>query len=427
MLYRIAFNFRLAGLCIAVFAVTGCKKSSPPAGSALPVRNTSTASGTHTGGSGTGTSTTNPGGGGGGTCPVSTSCQYYWLCLDISGTQTSASYTCIPNFYQAHGAAVSSQGNVYFAGGHDEMWRYDGSQPGGFVYDPVSQSRSFFSLSVPRSFLTGAVAGNKILFAGGRSVEQYTGSPTYNTFYKTVDIYDAQTLTSTTAALTEGRAYLCAVSAGNSAYFIGGRTQNGYSAKMDVYNSVTNSWQVVTMPRERGYGGAALINNKIYIAGGKNNSGHIRIIDVYDIASGQWSAIEAPHEHPYASVVALNNKLFITGGDGLNSKAADIYNTESDEWKTVDLSSSRFNITVASVNNKILFVGGAHSVSDVVFLDESGAVDMYDDNTGQWFTGIVSPPVNGVMAASAGNQLVLAGFMSANAMTINNTMVLLSP
>ena len=353
---------------------------------------------------------------------VSVGCGNYWVCVDAPSFSTH--YGSAGEFYQSYGASVSMEGKVYFAGGIDDFWNYGGSLDGGMEYDPVKSSHRSFVLSVPRCFLAGATAGNKILFAGGNQMSVYTDNPDYNT----VDIYDNQTLARTVATLSEARSHLASVSLGNQAFFMGGKTRGGFSGKMDIYNSTTNSWQVVTMPHTRGYAGAAIIGNKIYIAGGQNSNGNVRVVDIYEIQSGQWTSIEAPNDHPFSSVISINNKLIIAGGNGLNNRSADIYNTTTGQWSTVNLTDSRFKMTVATLKNKAVFLGGANSFSGKYFLNESGGIDIYDDGTGNWKAGSVSPGVCGMMAASVGSQIIYVGFMwdNGNRNIIANTMVTLS-
>ena len=353
-------------------------------------------------------------------CSLVSSCTGFWVCANFAGVQ----YTCHSDFYQAYGSSASTQSKVYFAGGHDDFSAYGGSLSGGIEYDPINHSSRCFTLSVPRSFLAGATAGGKILFAGGSNVSGYTIP---NPVYSTVDIYDGQTLAHTVASLSEARSHLASVSIGTHAYFIGGKTQSDFCGKMDIYNSINNSWQAINLPRKRGYAGATVFGNNIYIAGGKNDAGNIRTIDIYNVQSGQWSSIEAPNDHPIASVAAINNKLVVAGGDGLNNRSADIYNTTTGQWTSVNLSSPRFNMTVASANNKIVFLGGAYSFSGLAFTNESHAIDIYDDNTGAWSVATISPGVSGVMAASLGTKIVYIGFMFANGTSITNTMMIITP
>lgn len=349
-------------------------------------------------------------------------CGNYWVC--VNAPSFSAHYGSAGEFYQSYGASVSLEGKVYFAGGIDDFWNYGGSLDGGMEYDPVKFSTRSFVLSVPRSFLAGATAGNKILFTGGNQMSGYTDNPDYNT----VDIYDNQTLARTVATLSEARSHLASASLGNQAFFIGGKTKGGFSAKMDIYNSVSNSWQVVTIPHARGFAGAAVIGNKIYIAGGQNSNGNIRTVDIYEIQSGQWSSIDAPNDHPFSSVVSINDKLIVAGGDGVSNKSADIYNTTTGQWSTVNLINSRFKMTVATIKNKAVFLGGANLFSGQYFLNESGGIDIYDDVTGNWKAGSVSPGVCGMMAASVGSQIIYVGFMwdNGNTNSIANTMITLS-
>lgn len=344
----------------------------------------------------------------------------YWVNINIPSL--SIQYSGTENFYQSYGAAVATGKSVFFAGGSDDFTPYGGSYADGFEYIPQSKTFRNFQLSVPRSFLAAALVGNKILFAGGEDNNTYLNKPVYNT----VDIYDTLSLNRSTAALSEARSNLAAVASGKSAYFIGGKTKTGFSNKMDIYNSDNNSWQVITMPRERGFAGAAIIGDNIYIAGGQNNSGSLNTVDIYNMVSGQWSSIEAPNTHPFANVISINNKLIIAGGDGGNNRAADIYNTTTGQWTTVTLSSSRYKMTVASLKNKIVFMGGAYSYSDGNFFNETGGIDVYDDATGTWSVGSVSPDVCGMMAATVGSQIIYVGFMWGNGTTTTNTMIIIS-
>lgn len=343
-----------------------------------------------------------------------------WVCVNVPSFSTT--HSSAENFYQAYGASATSQNKAYFAGGTDDFTPYGGSYDNGFEFDPESKSFRNFKLSVPRSFLAGEATGNKILFAGGEDVSWYLNYPVYNT----VDIYDNQTLTHTVATLSEARSHLASASLGSQAFFIGGKRKVGFSDKMDIYNSTNNSWQVITMPHARGYAGAAIIGSKLYIAGGQNSNGNIRTIDVYEIQSGQWASLEAPNDHAFSSVVSINNKLIVAGGDGKNNKSADIYNTTTGQWSSVNLSSSRFKMAVATVKNKVVFLGGAYSFTGQYFSNETGEIDIYDDTTGGWAVGSVSPGVCGMMAASVGSQIIYVGFMWENNTTTNAMITLLS-
>src|SRR5574338_826979 len=400
-------------LLVTLLSFYGCIKD-PDMNSTI---GNSNGNGNNTGGGNSGN------GNSGGSIPgsnLSQDCSGYWVCMNIPSAQ-SIYYTGALNLFQAYGASAATNHKVYFAGGTDDFSVYGGSYSSGIEYNPDSNVFRSFNLSVPRSFLAGATAGNKILFAGGEDLSYYLHYPVYNT----VDIYDEQSLTQTVAALSEARSHLASVSSGAHAFFIGGKTKTGFSDKMDIYNSADNSWKSLTLPRQRGYAEAAVIENRIYIAGGQNSSGNLRSIDIYDVQSGQWSSLEAPHEHPFASVVAVNNKLIVAGGDGVSNKYADIYNTSTNQWTSVNLSDTRFNMTVAVVNNKAVFLSGAFSFNGYYFSNESGDIDMYDDTTGSWSVGSISPAARGMMAASVGSKIIYVGFMSASFGTAN-TMVILT-
>jgi len=72
-------------------------------------------------------------------------------------------------------------------------------------------------LSRARKKLTGVGVGSKVLFVGGQEPTDNEGA-----FSTRVDIYDAQTRRWSRAALSQGRMYIAAASAGGKAFFAGG-------------------------------------------------------------------------------------------------------------------------------------------------------------------------------------------------------------
>ncbi len=342
-------------------------------------------------------------------------CNGYWICLS-AGNFSSVTYTYPPNqaFIGANGAAISTKNKIFFAGGHEE-----GSIGGTYgtiqVYNSDLNNWNVLSLSMPRSHLAGAKAGNKVLFAGGYDKIGY--APVLAIYYNNVDIYDTATYLMTTGKLSEARANMASASIGNKAFFIGGKTLTGYSKIIDIYDALSNSWSLVQMPNSRAYAGADVIGDKIYICGGENEKGKLKIIDVYDVTSGMWSVLQAPNEHPHASVVTLNNKIFIAGGDGIANRSLDVFNTINNTWSTLQLSDARYDMATSIANNKIIFLGGNYS----------DKIDVYNDNSGALSSSSLSEGVTGVIAGTLNDKCFFAGFLHDKGNAITNTVIIIQP
>lgn len=345
---------------------------------------------------------------------ISTSCNGYWICLS-GGSFLSVNYTA-PHVEPpgAHGASVSTAEKIFFAGGHGDVIM-EGDLSTVLIYNNVSNTWQNSDLTIPRSYLSGAGAGNKILFAGGKTDQcMYCGSVKY---FDAVDIFDVNTYSKNSGRLSEPRADLASVNVGNKVYFIGGKTLQGYSRKMDVYDANLDTWSVLEIPNSRANAGAAVIGNKIYISGGINAGGPLKIIDIYDTGTGAWSVLQAPNEHPNATVITLNNKIFIAGGDGIGNRSLDIFNATDNTWKVMQLSDSRYDMATAIANNKIIFLGGNYS----------NKVDTYNDNTGLLIHSTLNESVAGVNAGSVGGRCFFTPFLFEKGWSMYGGVIIIQP
>lgn len=350
--------------------------------------------------------------------PLSTTCNGYWICVSNTGLRNIFYTSAGGNWPGAYGAVAVTADRVFFAGGHDEG-HYGGPLSTLNSYNP-SQNKwtSTYSLSEPRSRLSGIAVGNKVLFAGGN--DSRATYPVYTTiswrYSNLVDIFDVNSLTQTVASLSEARAYMAVVNCNNNAWFIGGKNNSRYSDRIDIYDPVANSWTQLSLPRPRAHAGATVIGNKIFIGGGKNETGNLTVVDVYDASSNQWSTLSAPNEHPYASVVSLNGKVFIAGGDGELNKSVDVYNTITRTWATGQLSNSRFDMAVGVANNKIVYMAGNYSP----------VIDVYNDATATWTTGSAGNN-SGMVCGTLNDRCYFAGFLGDNGNTSIGTMIIIEP
>lgn len=142
------------------------------------------------------------------------------------------------------------------------------------------------SFSEARSHLAAAGIGNKIVFAGGYSMQ--------NAYSKTVDIYDVATNTWTTAQLPQAKMNLVAAAAGNKIVFGGGLEMAPLASKtVDIYDVTTNTWGTARLSEERYNFSAAAAGNKIVFAGGTSaTTGNSKTVDIYDVVTNTWTTAQ---------------------------------------------------------------------------------------------------------------------------------------
>jgi len=277
--------------------------------------------------------------------------------------------------------------------------------------DLVSYSGSDM-LSERRASLAAVAAGNKIYFAGGE---------TYNVNYDasdTVDIYDVSSGKWTTAKLSQARNGLAAATTGNKILFAGGAAHNGVFSfvtnTVDIYDLLSNTWTTAQLSEARCLLAGAAAGNKILFAGGVGNNGVSKTVDIYDVPSNSWTTAQLSEAREYHAAATVGNKIFFAGGDSnLNlvynnvyvgvSKTVDIYDVISNTWTTTHLSEARTNLAGAAARNKVFFAGG---------LGNNGAsktVDIYDVPSGTWTTTQLSEARAGVVAAAVDNIVLFGG------------------
>ena len=231
------------------------------------------------------------------------------------------------------------------------------------------------TLSLPRYGMAVATAGNKILFAGGKSTVSGV-----STFYSTVDIYDVTNQNWSIATLSEARTDIAVTTAGSKIFFAGGRSWNPsgqfrYYSTVDIYDAVSNTWSVSTLSETRSAIAAATIGNKVFFAGGST---------MHDI---NWA-----------------------GQDNQPTSKVDIYDLSTQTWSTAALSEARSNISVASLQNRIYFAGG--SSPDPNSLGVSNRIDIYDNLTGLWSTSSLIESRSCMSSIAAGDKIYWAGGIS---------------
>jgi len=225
------------------------------------------------------------------------------------------------NFNEARGdMAVESLGNkIFFAGGY--QIRYDSlvqscddngnncvMSPANVpvsridIYDLSTNSWSVANLSEPRSGITTAVVGNKILFAGG-------GSSTR------VDIYDASSNNWATAQLND---YIYDQSGRKRTHVVGNKVlfTRLWRTTVDIYDAGNNSWSIAQMSQPNGQTDylVATKGNKIVFFTVFDLEDISRNIDIYDATTNTWCHCVLNHSLIRSGIIATGNKVYIAGG-----------------------------------------------------------------------------------------------------------------
>jgi N-acetylneuraminic acid mutarotase len=275
-------------------------------------------------------------------------------------TGTTTVHNLIPDNPQfthfRFGAGVASLGNkIFIAGGGDGIG--DNQTPAIDIYDVFFDTWTKDSLSAGKMGLVAFAAGNKVLFAGG------FGYPDGNNwdYFNTVDIYDNNTNSWSTAKLSEARMDISAASLGAKIYFAGGH--NTITSKaIDVYDVSTNSWSVSSLQYPRTGMACIADSNELIVVGGRstlNATNWLRIDNVEQLNLNTGiSSLECIS--PRSNLTAVrkdDNIIFFTGNDG-DGKQFEIFNTTSRQWSNARLNQDIRGAGVISVNNTIYVAGG---------------------------------------------------------------------
>jgi N-acetylneuraminic acid mutarotase len=245
------------------------------------------------------------------------------------------------------------------------------------------------TLSLARSYLDAASAGNKILFAGG--FKNSGAGPGHSS---RVDIYDLTTQTWSTAELCVPRVLMAAVAAGNKIFFAGGEYSDGTMPvdSVDIYDVSTNIWAVNHLSKAGSSIAATTIGNKLFFAGGDGGfSGKNRetTVDIYDLSIDTWSVASLSNiKRGGHSAVTAGSKVYIAGGQTWvqssnswqASNTVDIYDNSTNTWSTSMMFEGKQGLGGIVVNNNIYWAGGQTGVSPN--MQRSCVVEIRDLNTG---------------------------------------------
>jgi hypothetical protein len=294
------------------------------------------------------------------------------------------------------GFSVAYAGNkILFAGGVDSVnVGYSKESSSVDIYDLETQSWSTANLKTARTASAVAVNGNKIFFAGGGYID--------DSYFSTIDIYDASSNTWTATDLSIAKIAVAAASVGNKVMFAGGNESDLdddiVDNRVEIYNLSTASWSFANLSEARTGIRAVTINQKIYFLGGYSNGQVSNRIDIYDDSTKSWSVSQLSFLPAVWSAIAGGDKIFITNSDC----EVEIRNTSTGTSTLETLSrSAPFGLTSVLKDNKIVFLR-----------ERSKTFDIYDLPTGQWSVGVLPQPLfSGASIISANNTIYVAGGM----------------
>jgi N-acetylneuraminic acid mutarotase len=279
----------------------------------------------------------------------------------------------------------------------------------------------FGTLSLARSEMAIASAGNKILFAGGQSPSAFSSSR--------IDIYDITTQSWSTAELSLPRIAITAIAVGNKIFFAGGYVSTfGVTARVDIYDVLSNSWTIAELSEPRVGMGAAVVGNKVFFAGGQNYSSGTNTplsnVDICDISTGTWTTAALSQSRFDLSATTAGNKIYFAGGwnfiDGPTSDRIDIYDDATSSWSISSLSAPKSNHASIFKDGKIFWAGGWDYINLANEMINTCQVEIKDVNTQLTsFTNLFQPNANFAAFEKDSKIVYLPGSGSWDATTIN--------
>lgn len=288
-----------------------------------------------------------------------------------------------------------------------------------YVFDTRSRQWSAAEVPIPREYVKRIIVGDKLVLAGGWLDDQRRATDS-------VDVYDAATHAWRSTRLGAPRWHPDHAVIGDRVVVIaGGCTVNLSDClptdTVDVYDANADTWTTAQLSEAR-YGIAtAVVGTKAILAGGCVRKSHrcdqsSDRVDIFDASTRSWSSATLPQPRYYLDAVTVGSEaLFYGETDPLNcnpSDSVDIYNVTTDAWTSAKLSVARCGIAVAAVGSKVIFAGGRTECrSCEPSLD---VVDIYESTTGAWSSTHLSEARSYVRAVSVGRTVFLAGGLPPN-------------
>lgn len=275
------------------------------------------------------------------------------------------------------------------------------------VFNASANTWTTKTLSNARIVGNAVAVGNKVMFAGGRQILNYSNR---------VDIFDVTTGVRTTHNLSQARTAMAVAVVGSKVIFAGGETGNipngiyTTSNKVDIYDNATGLWSTALLSAKRELITVAVVGTKVLFAGGRLTSGlYSNRIDIYDAATNTWSVMNMSQTKYGIAAASAGDKVYLAGGTTSNSGAlsdrVEIYNATTNSIGYVTISSPRMSMAVAQTPQRIMFAGGVVTWGNV----GTDRVEVLDLATNVWSVEYLSRPRLNLAAASYANKAMFAG------------------
>lgn len=271
------------------------------------------------------------------------------------------------------------------------------------IYNMTSGVWRTAELSRGRSGVATTSVGDRfVLFAGG-----LTGTWDNRVASAAVDIYNVDTNTWTTAALSHPRVNIAATSAGELAFFAGGSSgDESLHSVIDVYNATSGAWSTLSLSESRTLLGAVSLGDLVFFAGGYRSGAYTSLVEIYNTTSRVWaSPAHLSQPQTISAAFAMGSKAFFLGRSVTNfvaRSALHIYDACTGAWTAVAV--PRLSYETATAANGLVILAGT-----LVGYETAGTVDIYTVATGAWTSASLSVARRHLAAASAGNASLLAG------------------
>jgi len=291
------------------------------------------------------------------------------IALDIydgdSGEWTTGK---LPGLPRVGVEAAAAKDHMLFAGGYISDDTSFAPQRTVNVLNTATGEWSTAQLSQARYYIQSVKIRSQVLFAGGHRTSANSATDTSDA----VDIYDAASGLWSSARLSLPRSGMSIASVGTKVLFAGGTAER--TDQVDVYDSATGRWSVTRMPNARRALSSVAVGTKVLLFGES-----LPVADVYDSVTGLWSARRLPRPRTDVSSAALGTKALLAGGvsgdQDANAAIVDVYDVATGRWATAPLSIARDGMDVVSIGKRAVFASGTGN------LGAQGAVDVYTDRS----------------------------------------------
>ena len=248
---------------------------------------------------------------------------------------------------------ISSKYGILAAGGYTRNNNYDYSVR---YYDKNMEVKILETLTYPRKYSTGALAGDVAVISCGYSSSAGAKTEGYNMRTGT-KVFEG--------VITYARYFAAGASAGEKALFIGGTDSTGRMfARVDAVTR-TGELSTANLSQARHRIAAGTLNGKAFAAGGENGGVYYDNVDMIteDLTITEAQPLSTPRTQ--VGVVVMPGKfIFFFGGreattDRVNlSNKIDVYNFDGERVKTITLPTPTTLMFGLSFDNFVVLAGG---------------------------------------------------------------------